>query len=640
MRLTAVFGCVKILAESVASLPLILYKRKSTNGTDQGKERATDHPKYKLLHDQPNSEMTSMVWREVAMNHLTTYGNHYSYKLLEGGELTGLVPFKPDKITVKRAGKELVYIHHKDGGGSDPYMRREVLHIAGLSYDGIMGYSPIAKAREAIGLAFAAEGCAAKLFKDGLRPSGVLTHPDAMGTKAQANLKKSLKERIQGLANIHQPLILEEGMKWQQISIPPEDAQFLQTRKLQIAEIARIYRVPLHMLQELDRSTFSNIEHQALEFVIHTLRPWLVRIEQCYNMQLLTEEERRQGYFFEHLVDGLLRGDIASRYQAYATGRLNGWLSANDVRGLENMNPIGEEGDIYLVPLNTQPAKFFLEGAGQPAQGLPGQEAKNFIDAEWQEVRELPYLTRGVDEKQKNADSFKGLFVDTIQRIVNKDAKALQRTVDRIWGQRLDPHQEFDQWFDSFYREMREYAVRVMAPVNVAFGTSVYGIVGPEVGLADALPEQLEHFLRQYLETFAQRYVGSSRGQIVTLLKELGPEEIADALRQRAAEWLDTRAAKIAEDEIIRQSNAVAMQTYLHGGVRYKAWKTQPGACPFCRGIEKTPPVSIDRTFAGEGDELEGKHKGAAVFMQVTGPKLHPPLHRGCKCFIVPVIGF
>lgn len=343
----AVLACVRVLAESVASLPLITYHREP----DGGKTRATDYPLYPVLHDAPNPEMTSVQWRETAMVHLCLWGNSYNEIVFDGaGNVRQLWPLQPRDMTVKRVNDQLVYEYREGGQRLITYGARQILHICGLSMNGLVGMSPIAIARDAIGLGMTLNDYGGRVFSNGARPSGVLEHPGQLGEQAYKRLKESFFEEYAGAGNAGKTLLLEEGTKFNPISFPPDDAQFLESRKFQIEEVARIFRVPLHKIGSLDHATFSNIEHQSLEFVVDSLRPWLVRWEQSISAKLLPDRDRGQ-YFSEHLVDGLLRGDIQSRYGAYAVGRQWGWLNVNEIRTRENMNPV-DGGDAFLEPMN------------------------------------------------------------------------------------------------------------------------------------------------------------------------------------------------------------------------------------------------------------------------------------------------
>jgi len=344
MQTTAVYACVRILAETIASLPLHTYRY-----TTSGKEKAIDHSLYYLLHSEPNPEMTSFVFRETLMGHLLLWGNAYAQIVRDGrGRVVAIYPLLPNKMTVNRNDQGQLYYDYDKDGQSHILRGYEVLHIPGLGFDGLVGYSPIAMAKNAIGMAIATEEYGAKFFANGANPGGVLEHPGVV--KDPARVRDSWNAVYQGSTNAHRVAVLEEGMKFQSIGIPPEQAQFLETRKFQINEIARIFRIPPHMIGDLDKSSFSNIEQQSLEFVMYTLDPWVVRWEQAMQRALFSESEKRQ-YFVKYNVDGLLRGDYQSRMNGYAVGRQNGWLSSNDIRELENLNQIPAElgGDLYLI---------------------------------------------------------------------------------------------------------------------------------------------------------------------------------------------------------------------------------------------------------------------------------------------------
>lgn len=344
MQTTAVYACVRILAETLASLPLHTYKY-----TDRGKDKAMDHQLYHLLHDEPNPEMTSFVFRETLMSHLLLWGNAYAQIVRDrSGRVLALYPLLPDKMTVDRDSKGQVFYQYQTDTGTATLKSDVVLHIPGLGYDGLMGCSPIAMAKNAIGMAIATEEYGAKFFANGANPGGVLEHPGVV--KDPKRVRESWNSVYQGSGNAHRVAVLEEGMKFTAIGIPPEQAQFIATRKFQLNEIARIFRIPPHMIGDLEKSSFSNIEQQSLEFVKYTLDPWVVRWEQAMQRSLLLPTEKRD-YFVKFNVDGLLRGDYQSRMNGYSVGRQNGWLSSNDIRELENLNRIPEElgGDLYLI---------------------------------------------------------------------------------------------------------------------------------------------------------------------------------------------------------------------------------------------------------------------------------------------------
>lgn len=351
MQMTAVYACVRILSESIASLPVHLYQYES----EGNKAKAVKHPLYRILHDEPNPEMTSFVFRETLMTHLLLWGNAYSQIIRNGkGEVIGLYPLMPNRMTVDRdSNGQIIYQYqmqdsdaHTGKSGSVTLRPSEVLHVPGLGFDGLVGYSPIAMAKNAIGLSIATEEYGAKFFANGATPGGILEFPGTV--KNPESIRESWNQGFSG-SNAHKVAILEEGMKYTPISISPEQAQFLETRKFQIDEIARIFRVPPHMVGDLEKSSFSNIEQQSLEFVKYTLEPWIIRWEQSLNRALLTEKEKPD-YFVKFNVDGLLRGDYQSRMNGYAIGIQNGFMCPNDVRALECLDLIPDDqgGNKYM----------------------------------------------------------------------------------------------------------------------------------------------------------------------------------------------------------------------------------------------------------------------------------------------------
>jgi HK97 family phage portal protein len=380
MQMTAVYSCVRILAEAVAGLPLNLYHYLP----DGGKEKSYDHPLYRLLHDEPNPEMSSFVFRETLMTHLLLWGNAYAQIIRNGkGEVVALYPLMPNRMTVDREENGQLYYSYNRSSDEAPTMNgstvilkpSDVLHIPGLGFDGLVGYSPIAMAKNAIGMAIACEEYGAKFFANGAAPGGVLEHPGTI--KDPQRVREAWQSQFGGSGNSNKIAVLEEGMKYTPIGISPEQAQFLETRKFQINEIARIFRVPPHMVGDLEKSSFSNIEQQSLEFVKYTLDPWVIRWEQSIMRSLLSLEEKTQ-YFVKFNLEGLLRGDYQSRMTGYATARQNGWMSANDIRELENLDRIPTEdgGDLYLINGNMLP----LANAGAFADITSTDDGKEETD--------------------------------------------------------------------------------------------------------------------------------------------------------------------------------------------------------------------------------------------------------------------
>lgn len=360
LQVAAVYACVRVLAETVASLPLIVYRR-----LDGGaKERDPEHPLYRLLHDQPNRWQTAAEWREQMMAHLLLRGNAYNEIISSGRRaIDALIPLDPRRVTPVlvapdgtvlrelRSDAQLVYWLEGERGGPRVLLSTEVLHFRGLASNGLVGLSPIELHRETIGLALAAQEFGARFFQNDARPGGLVKIPGTFKDEEAIKRFRDKWSEAHAGANRGRPAVLEGGAEWVEVGMSNEDAQFLETRNYQTVDIARIYRVPPHMIGDLSRATFSNIEHQAIEFVRHTMVPWLVRLEQAMTRDLFQVAEWRRTHSVEFLADGLLRGDTISRFRAYSIARQWGWMSANDVRRKENENPI-EGGDLYLSPMN------------------------------------------------------------------------------------------------------------------------------------------------------------------------------------------------------------------------------------------------------------------------------------------------
>jgi HK97 family phage portal protein len=386
---TVVWACVQLIAGTLGSLPLIHYRR-LPNG---GKERATDTRLYRILHDTPNDEMSASTFAETLTVHVLLWGNAFAeIRWANNGQVGALWPIEPWRGRAERTeSKQLRYVID----GSTKLTPDEMLHIPGLTPDGVWGYSPIQKAREALGLLFAAERFGGTFFGQGSSFGGILTHPGKLNEAAEKNLRNSLEQRAQGVDRAHNFIILQEGLRYDKIGIPPEDSQFLQTRQFQVSEIARMFGVPPHMIGDVERSTSwgTGIESQNIGFVTYTLRRWLVRFEQEITRKLISPLERNL-QFVEFVLDGLLRGDTAARTAYFREGKNSGWLSTNDIRRYENMDPLGPEGDVYLVPMNMVPADRLDEvidaqvapKTPPPVAPAPPPERIQFVELE--EVRE------------------------------------------------------------------------------------------------------------------------------------------------------------------------------------------------------------------------------------------------------------
>lgn len=457
MMASAVWACVRVISETLATVPLITYRRLP----DDRRERATSYYLYDILHDQPNEYQTAFEFREMMTAHCLLTGNAYA-RLMPGrrGAADQLVPMHPNRMQITTVNGEVIYRYTEPDGRSTTYSDSEIFHLRGLSNggglsslgsaystDGRLGMSVLQYAREAIGLTLALQQYGARLFSQGTQLSGVLTHPGKLSADAQKRLRDTWMQKHSGLNQAHKPAILEEGMKWESIQMSNEDAQFLASRAFQVADIARWFRVPLHMIQETTPSTSwgSGIEQLSLAFVIYTLLPWARRWEQAIARDLIVQTGQ---YYAEYLFDSLLRGDIKSRYEAYAVARNWGWMSANDIRRRENEDPI-DAGDIYLQPLN------MVEAGAEPPEPEPAAPAGA------QPMERMGDGMEGEGAPQK-ATRLNGHYVlllnEAAQRVIRKEEAAMAKAAKRC----ADDPDEWRAAIEEFYGDHAEYIVRVL----------------------------------------------------------------------------------------------------------------------------------------------------------------------------------
>ena len=631
---TAVFACVRVLSETLAGLPLPVFERKA----DGSKERAQGHPLYPILHDAPNAEMTAFEYRECMMGHLALWGNHYSEIVRDGytGDVRALWPLRPDKMQLRRSdANRIEYVYRMPDGTDKVWQAQNILHVRGLGSNGIIGYSPVSIAREAVGLGLATELYGASFFGNGARPGAVLLHPGVLSDEAHSRLRKSWENRHQGLSNAQRVAILEEGMTIETIGVPPEDAQFLETRRFQVNEIARLFRVPPHMIGDLDRATFSNIEQQSIEFVVHTITPWAERIEQRLAQSLIVAVERDR-YYIEHVVDGLLRGDIQSRYEAYATGRQWGWLSANDIRQLENMNPV-DGGDIYLSPMNMVAADQGGFGyAAPPPKEEAEPETRALPEPEHADAR--PQELRIAQDRRALANAYQPTLAHVAQRVVNREVNDVMNAARRLLQVDSETNTtralpEFEQWLREFDAQHRTFVHEYLSPALRTYLEIVSQDVRRETG-REPTGEDWERWANGYIDGRVNAWMGDLMGDIRAGLQP--PDDPSEYWQPYTGltTRLDKRKGKFADgwsfDELIRGLGAVAVTLYAMVGIAYKRWMEVGDSCPWCSQLNGNV-VSVDFHFFGPGQELL---HGGEKFMTKTYVG-HPPLHRGCDCVVV-----
>ena len=628
VRMTAVFSCIRLLSWTLAFLPLPVYERVEP----KGKTRAPRHPNYRLVHDRPNPEQTAFSWKALKMAHLCLYGNAYSeIEFDRNGRPVALWPIPPWRVQVKRTeNMEKVYELSLPNGKQKILRPFQIIHILGLSTDGMKGLSPIAAARQAIGLGLAAEEFGARFFGEGANVGGVAEHPGKLSEAGSTNLRNQLNEKYAGLGKSHRIMLLEEGMKYQRVGIPPNDAQFLDTQKFQVSQIARLYNVPLHMLQEHEKSTSwgTGLEEMVLGFIKFTMSPWFVNWEQELNWKLFDEREQDK-HFVEFVVEGLLRGDSKARAEFYNRIFQVGGFSVNDILEKENMNPIGPEGDEHFVPMNMVPLKaavdetpderaYRLRAAaeierGQAAEPPPHREAHNIEK-------------RSAATRHRIAKTYKRIFEDAGKRIVKRESEAIMSKAKELLGSRNKD--SFLGWLEEFYQKHPDYVKRQILPPVTALAEAIQAEVSAEVDVEAGMTPELEKFTEEYAEAFTARHISSSQGQleqVVNTAYDAGEDEL-EAVGTRLDEWNERRPEKIANRETVQINGAVTRFAMAAAGVTKLVWRAAGSkTCEFCQSLDGTV-VGIEQPFIPANSSVSGKDS-AGNQLTVYGPKMHPPIH-------------
>jgi len=624
LKLSAVYACVRILANTVASLPLHVYERQG-----RGKLRADEFYLYDVLHNRPNPVMTSYRFRQVVMAHVALWGNGYAeIEWSQGGRVLALWPLSPagmEKIEV--VGDRLVYHYRLPDGKLERIPGDNILHIRALGTDGLLGLSPIALARQTVGLGLAAEEFGARFFGNGANVGGVLQHPGVLSEEAYKRLKASTHEEYGGLSNAMRMMILEEGLTYQRVGIPPEDAQFLQTRQFQVTDVARWYGIQPHLIADLERSTNNNIEHQGIEFVVHTIRPWLVNWEQEIAASLFTEVERRR-FFAEFSAEGLLRGDAAARSQLYTSLFNVGAMSPNDIREKENMNPV-DGGDEYFVQLNMVPVNMAAEGlpVAEPVaadEPEPAQEEARSMEALEQRARNVAV------GRQRLQRAHARIFADAMGRVLRREANDVGNAARRLLGQR--GLADFDIWLREFYAEHMDWTMNQLRPVVTAYMELVARDAMREVGAETVDEERVQRFIQSWLGSFAHRHATKQEAKVRELMAANTDTLLAD-LEAQLELWRDEqRAFSIAQDETVRGGNAMAVTMYAILGMQFIRWMALGKSCPYCRALDGRV-VAITETFIPAGTQFQPDGADAPLVTRINIG--HPPAHPSCDCIVI-----
>lgn len=621
LRLSAVYACVRCISEDVAKLPLILYRRRG----DGDKERARGHPLYRLLRLQPNPLQTAFTFVQTMQAAVLLYGNAYAWIDLDrGGRVIGVWYLHPEAVEpVLDKGQTgrptLIYRVTLPEGGVVVWGADRIIHVPALGFDGVKGKSVIRYCREQLGTYMAASEYAARFFGNDTTPGLVLTSPRKLSEQERQTIKSDFASKYGGVSKKFRMAVLESGWDIKPLSMPLEDAQFIELSKFGVEDVARIFRVPPHKIGHLERATFSNIEHQSIEYQGDTIEPWVVRWEQELMRKLLLPEEQEE-YYVEFLMDALLRSDTESRYRAYGVGIQWGFMSPNEVRAKENLPPRGGNADSTWMPLNMVP----VEAAGGGEAGAAGGHR----------LLPAPVEQRGRGDagpifRRRLALSYKRIFADVGGRVVRREVQDIKKALNKHDVRNI---QTFNSWLNEYYADFNQVIERYAAPAYYSYGGAVVSAAAAEVGVEDAdLPEEIEVMLNDMVAMMAsnhaarhrkllQKYIreGASRGEIEALLEELE----------------NTYPEKYASREVIRVGGAVARTFFSLVGVaalRWVACGKEP--CPLCKKLNGTVVSSSGGNFLRQGDTLEVE---GANPLKIDSHIGHPPLHDGCECQIAP----
>lgn len=665
MKLGVFFDCVRIIAEDCAKLPLFLYRRLPGGG----KEKALDHPIYRLLRIQPNPYNTSMELRETVVGHMVSRGNGYLYKRFKGGTYPeSLWPLRPDRIVYRElsdtnpgglsidpdadaldpeAEPLRFYEYILPSGQIRNFPARDVIHFRGFGFSGRTGYNPAFQAKQSIGLTEAAERYAGVFFANDATPRIVLKHKKHFQKpEAAAAIRKSWEERMRGLDRSHLVAILEDDMDVETIGVNAEEAQLLATREYNVEDVARWFRMPPHKVGALRKATYSNIEHQSLEYVVDTLTPPLTRVEQRLTIGLLTQEELGE-YFIEHLIAGLLRGDFEARMKGYRVGREIGMYSVNDLLEIDNRNPIGPEGDVRHIPLNwviltTEPEPDDDETTSAPQDS--DDDTQNSAPQDSDDDDRTAALLRTLESRRTAGQDraalirlrlraqYQPLFRQAADLVAARENADVARAVRRYL--KKDDAAGLRAWVETFYDKHRAFIREKLAPVLESYAEALAGVVTDHLGEDLVNLELLAAFQADYLAGKNGRagyYAQAGAAAVWAILERHG-----DDLAAIEAALDDIRAKRPdawADREAVRAGEALVREAYGHAGVITFRWRSGRDDCPFAGAL--TNQIRMDgQPFINSGQSFEADGET----LQPSSDINHAPAHRGCVCYTEPVL--
>ena len=640
---TPVWAAVNLISNTIGSMPCILYRELDDGGTGAtmsgAKERARDLPLYNMLRWQPNSWQSAMDYFAMSTGHLLLRGNSFSrLEVNRADELTAIVPLHPDKMKLKVLSDGTIEYHYTEGAGQPRvFSAEQILHVRGLSSDGLIGYSPITIGAGAVAMNQAAENYGLRFYQNSATPSGILSHPGKLKPESRDNIRKSWQSAHAG-SKQNSVALLEEGLSFTAMSANPEEAQALEFRRYSCEEIARLFNCPPHLLQVLERATFSNVTEQNRSFATNCIRPWSIRWEQAIRNSIL-ERFVEAGTFAEFLMDALLRPDTMARAQANQIMLHAGALTIDEWRAMENRNPLESEraGSTHWMPLNIAPVGVAEAGPAGEAEASR-KLAKELRSHGFEVPDDMGHLAlRSIADRKRIADATRPLIRNAAERLIKREVKTVRRMMKRQLraadGHELRGSDGLFAELETFYHgPFTDIIAEAMLPVMRSYARQIYTQASIEVGYPPEFTDELEEFIREYCATASRHHAMNSRQQLQSIISATHFDEIINELEIRLAEWLDNRAEKVARRNTTEGNGAFAKFAYIAAGVLTLRWVTTGlETCPFCRKLSGAT-VGIQTAFVQSGQTVQSD-AGDLVPRRTIG---HPPLHSGCDCFISP----
>lgn len=619
MGLSAWWNGIGILAGTMGSLPCRLYRRVG----DNAREPARDDPRFWMMFRKPNRWQTAFEWREMAQGHVVTRGNHYSRILRDRlGRASELIPLHPDRVTMDLDDPDRPYVV-RSRNGLERYRWSEMYHVRGLGGDGFTGLSVARLAAMSLGYSLGLEKHGAELMDNKARPGGVLSTDQVLKKESRLALSEQWDQMYTG-GGIGKTAVLDAGLTWQQVGFSAEDAQFLESRKFQVSEIARWLNLPPHMLKDLERSTFSNIEHQAIEFVVHTMRPWAERWEQRLDESLLDESER-ETLFFKFSLEALLRGDSAARAQFYQQLFQMAALSPNEIRALEDMNPV-DGGDQRFVQVNL----MTLDQAGQPFDMMPGGEGGN-DEGDERAVRSLPGVDRraleqrSLRQRRRLAQVHQRLLTSAAGRLVQREVQDIGRLIEAADGDVDDFLRRLERFAENLPSAVRS----IMGPLLSSYIELVADAAAEEVDIDELDGTRVGAWSSAYVDSFTVGHTSETVGRLTDTVTVAEGDPMGNA-RSMLDRWSENRAVNIGLREAITAGGGIATTVYAMAGFG-AVWRTVGETCPYCKRLEGRT-VAAGGRFLNEGDTIEPTDGSEP--MTVRRGISHPQAHDGCDCTV------